>query len=193
GRPQMSCSIFGVRERMRVPWPAARITTVVAVTGGRLEGRRGQGSIRGGRSGFALVRTAPLADRVVADAVSTPDGRVSQRVDLGEQSGVRRAHDAPPRGLGAAVALPAPGTRRRAVALAAAHRPEHLGAHGARAIVVLARLVPAAVRVEGGVAVRTHDPQVLEAMVVVRAVDVVEHERHATPAPHLSLAAALAA
>jgi hypothetical protein len=27
-----------VRERMRVPWPAARITTVGAVTGGRLEG-----------------------------------------------------------------------------------------------------------------------------------------------------------
>ena len=33
GRPQISCSTLGSRERMRVPWPAARMTTVGAVTG----------------------------------------------------------------------------------------------------------------------------------------------------------------
>ena len=32
GRPQIGCSSFGVRERIAVPWPAARITTTGAVT-----------------------------------------------------------------------------------------------------------------------------------------------------------------
>ena len=32
GMPHSSCSTFGVRERMRVPWPAARIRTVGALT-----------------------------------------------------------------------------------------------------------------------------------------------------------------
>ena len=32
GCPQRSCRTFGVRERMRVPWPAARMTTIGAFT-----------------------------------------------------------------------------------------------------------------------------------------------------------------
>ena len=34
GRPQISCSTFGVADRIRVPWPAARIRTVGALTAG---------------------------------------------------------------------------------------------------------------------------------------------------------------
>jgi len=34
GRPQRSWRTFGVDERMRVPWPAARITTVGAAMPG---------------------------------------------------------------------------------------------------------------------------------------------------------------
>src|SRR4051794_14342924 len=112
GRPQISWSIFGVRERMRVPWPAARITTVGAVTGVRLEGGRNP-PVRGAhvledagvvvvRAGAAtrrrhartdrrvvcpleLVRPLPLADRIAADAIRAPDGRVAERLDLTEK------------------------------------------------------------------------------------------------------------
>jgi hypothetical protein len=46
--------------------------------------------------------------------------------------------------------------------------------------------------VERRVAVRTEDAQVLEAVVVPHAVDVIEHERHPGALPHLALAADLA-
>jgi hypothetical protein len=48
------------------------------------------------------------------------------------------------------------------------------------------------VRVERRGAVGTDDPQVLEAIVVRHAVDVVKHERHVAAAPQLTLAAQLA-
>src|SRR4051794_21138359 len=34
GRPQIGCSTFGTADRMRVPWPAARTTAIVAGMGG---------------------------------------------------------------------------------------------------------------------------------------------------------------
>ena len=55
GRPQRSCSTLGTRERMRVPWPAARMTTVGAVTGRIV--RAG----RAGGQGFEPRLTAPKA------------------------------------------------------------------------------------------------------------------------------------
>ena len=47
GRPQRSCRTLGVRERMRVPWPAARMTTVGAVTARMLEAVRRHAGPRG--------------------------------------------------------------------------------------------------------------------------------------------------
>ena len=87
GRPQISCSTFGVFERMRVPWPAARMTTVGAVTPRRLERRRR-------RRGLAPVGQHPLADRVVGHAVAAPDGGVARRLDLAHELLVGRAVDA---------------------------------------------------------------------------------------------------
>jgi len=57
---------------------------------------------------------------------------------------------------------------------------------------MLARLVTTAMGVERGVAVRAQDPEVLEPVVVVDAVDVVQDERHPAAAPELALAADLA-
>src|SRR4051812_49795685 len=88
GRPQISWSIFGRRERMRVPWPAARITTMGAVTGRRLDG-----PCR--RLRFRLVGAPPLADRVVAHAVLAPDAEVAERLDLRDELLVRRPLDPP--------------------------------------------------------------------------------------------------
>jgi hypothetical protein len=48
------------------------------------------------------------------------------------------------------------------------------------------------VRVQRRGAVRAHDPEILEAVVVPDAVDVVEDQRHAGAAPRLVLTAELA-
>src|SRR3954452_15260266 len=118
GRPQMSWSIFGVRERMRVPWPAARITTVGAVTGRRLEGP--------GAIGF--VASPPLADRVVAHAVAAPDAGVAEGVDLAHELLVGGAEDAAcARACGTAPGCPLP-ARPRAVAMSRAPGEERRAA-----------------------------------------------------------------
>jgi hypothetical protein len=54
-------------------------------------------------------------------------------------------------------------------------------------------ILPTAVRLERRRAVRTNDPQILEAVVVRNAVDVVEDQRHPLPAPDLVLTAELTA
>src|SRR5919206_1789870 len=52
-------------------------------------------------------------------------------------------------------------------------------------------VLPAAVRVERRIAVRAHDAQVLDPVVVVHAVDVIEDQRHPPPVPDLALPAEL--
>jgi len=77
----------------------------------------------------------------------------------------------------------------RAVALLRSRRCE-LGA--ARRALTVSVDVPPAVCLERRSAVRAHDAQVLDPIVVADAVDVIEDQRHASPAPHLTLAAELA-
>src|SRR4051794_7955747 len=85
GWPQRSCRTFGVRERMRVPWPAARMTTVGAVTGRMLE----PGQPQAGAGAHPLGPRAALARAVEVRPML--DGRVAVITGAG-------------RGLGAAIA-----------------------------------------------------------------------------------------
>src|SRR4051794_4890126 len=209
GRPQISWSIFGVRERMRVPWPAARISTVGSVTALRLEagcgikrlGRHllGMLRLRAPDAGLrhdavlGLVRAAPLADGVVADAVLPPDAAIPECLDLANKLLVGRPHrPAPPRLRPTAPRRPLT-TRPRAVALPRRPREERRAALGARQLGRRHPAVAPAMRVERGVAVRADDPQVPEPVVVMHAVDVVEDQGHAAPAPRLALTAQLTA
>jgi hypothetical protein len=56
---------------------------------------------------------------------------------------------------------------------------------------MLARLMPSTVRVKRRIAVGTQETQVLEAMVVVNAVDVIENQGHPLASPELALTAHL--
>ena len=58
GCPHSSCSTFGVAERMRVPWPAARITTVGEALMARLYRREGWGQDSILTSGERAARSA---------------------------------------------------------------------------------------------------------------------------------------
>ena len=105
---------------------------------------------------------------------------------------MRWALDAPGGGARAALAVPA-AAEGRAEALLRSALGKGPAAPGALALDRGPAEVAAAVRPESRVAVRADDLEVLEAVVVGPAVDVVKDERHLAAAPVLSLAAELAA
>ena len=81
----------------------------------------------------------------------------------------------------------------RAVALSRVARAGRVAAAQAFAVGCLQAVLAAAVGVERGRAVRAQDPQVLQAVVVADAVDVVEDQAHRPSTPQLALAADLTA
>src|SRR6185295_10051096 len=119
GRPQIGCSTFGTDERIRVPSPAAIIKTVGPLTFGivkrrqpavrwRLDRRTGR-PIRSGASLFASLRdlvlhtllfppvkTNPLADRIVGDAVLASHGHVARLLDFLDELLIWRTLDQAP-------------------------------------------------------------------------------------------------
>jgi glycine/D-amino acid oxidase-like deaminating enzyme len=62
----------------------------------------------------------------------------------------------------------------------------------ARATISVGAILPATVRIERRGAVRTHDAQVLESIVVGHTIGVIENQRHFATAPSFVLAAQLA-
>ena len=84
------------------------------------------------------------------------------------------------------------GTCARAIPLRVATRPELCPASVTTARLDRPRAVAPTVGIERGIAVRAHDPQVLEPVVIANAVDVVKDKAHRTPHPLFALAAQLA-
>src|SRR5215208_7105900 len=138
-----------------------------------------------------LVPPDPLAHGVVTHAVPPAHGTPAHRGDLPLQPRVwRPIHLAPLRPRIRRPGTPRPACRA-AVAMGHVSRSECLAASKAVTL-TLDAVGPAAVGVERSCAVRAHDPEIVEPVVVVDAVDVIEDQAHRLALPLLALAAELA-
>src|SRR3954468_12495881 len=134
---------------------------------------------------------APIPDRVVTHPVPAPHRTPPELLHLLHQHLVWRPFDLPsPETI--------PGLRRvcrartRAVSMSLVLGVKRGAAIRAHALGGRQPVLPSAMRVECGSAVRTHDPQGLEPIVVGHAIDVIEDQRHVRPTPTLVLAAEFA-
>src|SRR5262249_10188387 len=141
---------------------------------------------------LVLVPPDPLAHRVVGYAVLPADRHEAHRLEVGEQLFVGRTVDLAGLRMRASPGLVVTHSAiPRAVAMLAAARNEELPAVRAPALREL--VLPTTMRVQRRGTVRANDPQVLDAVVVWHAVDVVEDQGHARPVPVLVLTTELAA
>jgi hypothetical protein len=150
-----------------------------------------QREVRSGCSllGLVFVCPNPLAHRVIGHPVLPPDCRVIRLLEFPQQLPIARTLSLSAFGLG---------TTRTGITRAAFLRAVLLVRVPRRKLRPATCAVPwsvtgptSTVSVETRVAVRTHDAEVLQAIVVVDAVDVIKHQGNVPPVPLLSLLAEL--
>lgn len=141
---------------------------------------------------FSLIGAQPLANRVVRDAVATTGTAVAERTHLANQPRVRRPLDTPRTRPGPPAAVPSGAALSRAVPLVPCPWDEGGAASLARPRLPRDPLVPRAMSLERGRAVRAEDPEVLDPVVIADAIDVVEDQSHRPAAPLRALATVLA-
>jgi hypothetical protein len=141
---------------------------------------------------LALIRPQPLANRVVRYAVAPARGGEAQCVDLAQELCVGRTGYLSGAGSRLALASPASAALRRAVALTGSVRDKCLSAPLTPLVGTGLTPLSSTVRIQRSSTVRTRDSEVLEAIVVRDAVDVVEDHPQRTTTPHRTLATKLA-
>jgi len=139
-----------------------------------------------------LVARQPLSDGVVRHPVPTTRARVAERGDVADQLRMRWTDCLAKLRSSASVASVAAAAVARAVPLRTMTGPKFKAAAKAGAPFGLEAVLATAVSIKRRRAVRTHDPQVRQAVIVSHTVDVVEDQGHPPTHPYLALTAKLA-
>ena len=148
---------------------------------------------------FSLVEQDPFADRVIRDAVLAANGEVAGLLKLTDELLVGRALDFAPAWLrdpesGRRGGLPASRVRapvkQRTSSTAVGSSEGQTDDHTPRSSAAAEDSCRSACK--SGRTVRAHDAQILDAMIVTNAIDVVEDQCHRSVTPNLALTTQLA-